>query len=147
MGAALNQPFLIQLHGMNSVGAVRVGRRNWIHVFKDGPFSLFEMSWRVVMLWANLRQHRGDHLCTSEAFNALAHWILRRGLDCLLVYPGGEILKAVTDATARIANVAWTGPMLPPAFQGARLDVQEIGRLGLCEKWLFDWERRRAGVI
>jgi len=41
----------------------------------------------------------------------------------------------------------WTGPALPPAFQGARLDVQEIGRLGLREEWLFDWERRRAAVI
>jgi hypothetical protein len=77
----------------------------------------------------------------------LAHWILRGGFDCLAVYPGGEILEAITDTTPRIANVTWTGPVLPPAFQGARLDVQEIGRLGLCEKSLFDWERRRAGLI
>ena len=77
----------------------------------------------------------------------LTHWILRRGFDCLLVYPSGEILEAVTDATPRIANVARTGPVLPPAFQGARLDMEEIGRLGLCEKRLFDREGRRAGAI
>ena len=77
----------------------------------------------------------------------LARWTLRRGFDCLLVYPDGEILEAVTDATPRIANVAWTGPMLPPAFQGPWLDVQKIGGLGLCEKWLLDWERQRAEVI
>jgi hypothetical protein len=77
----------------------------------------------------------------------LAYRIMRRGFDGLLVYPGGEILEAVPDATPRIANVAWTGPMLPPAFQGPWFDVQKIGGLGLCEQRLFDWERRRAGVI
>ena len=38
-------------------------------------------------------------------------------------------MEAVADATPRIVNVAWAGPVMPPDFQGARLDVQEIGRL------------------
>ena len=69
MGAAFSQPTEINFTwGELNKSAITVGRQNWVDVLRFGPFSVFELTWRVAMLWANLREDPSGLLVPSEAF-------------------------------------------------------------------------------
>ena len=69
MGAAFSQPTEIDFTwGELCKSAVTVGRDSWVDVLRFGPFSVFELTWRVAMLWANLCEDPSGLLVPSEAF-------------------------------------------------------------------------------
>jgi hypothetical protein len=51
--------------------AVTVGRQGWADVFQYGQFSAFEMTWRLGLLWANLREDDADRVRPTLAFRGL----------------------------------------------------------------------------
>jgi hypothetical protein len=68
-GGAFAQPGEIDFTwGELCKSAVTVGRQSWVDVLRFGPFSVFELTWRVAMLWANLREDPSGLLIPSSAF-------------------------------------------------------------------------------
>ncbi len=71
-GAAFAQPSYIDFTWSELCKcAMTVGRPSWADVFKNGPFSIFELSWRLGMLFANLKEDATGALDPSPAFRAL----------------------------------------------------------------------------
>jgi hypothetical protein len=80
--------------------AVTVGRRNWPDVTKHGLYSLFEIQWRITMLWANLVEMADGQLAKSDAFHNLDP--SEKGSVSFFI--GNTIAKLVTE---RLFDVSW----------------------------------------